>query len=98
MPTFNPVQPAVIPIERWQWKVINKLLLVVGNDTPANDKKFVELDLSLNPVIENEEKYHPIDQCFFIRSEKNKIRNMAPKDKSGTLAFFIFYSLFLILI
>lgn len=39
---------------------IEELLQVVGNDTPANDRNFVELDVLSELVAEYEEKNYPI--------------------------------------
>jgi len=37
---------------------IEELLRVVGNNTPAEDKNYVELDIISDLVVEYEEKYH----------------------------------------
>jgi HTH-type transcriptional regulator / antitoxin HigA len=41
---------------------IEELLQVVGNDTPKDDKNFVELDLLSDLVAEYEEQYYPVSQ------------------------------------
>lgn len=39
---------------------VEELLQVVGNDTPDNDKNFIELDLLSDLVAEYEEQYYPV--------------------------------------
>jgi HTH-type transcriptional regulator/antitoxin HigA len=39
---------------------VEELLKVVGNDTPDNDKDFIELDLLSDLVADYEEKYYPV--------------------------------------
>ena len=39
---------------------IEELLLVVGNDTPADDKNFIELDLLSESVTDYEAVYYPV--------------------------------------
>ena len=39
---------------------INGLLKVVGNDTPADDKNMLELDLISDLVADYEEEHYPI--------------------------------------
>jgi HTH-type transcriptional regulator / antitoxin HigA len=41
---------------------IEELLQKVGNDTPAEDKYFVELDLLSDLVAEYEEEYYPVSR------------------------------------
>ena len=41
---------------------IEELLQVVGNDTPEDDKNFVELDLLSDLVAEYEEQYYPVSK------------------------------------
>ena len=41
---------------------IEELLQVVGNDTPRDDRCFIELDLLSDLVAEYEEAYHPISR------------------------------------
>jgi HTH-type transcriptional regulator / antitoxin HigA len=41
---------------------IEELLQVVGNDTPRDDRRFIELDLLSDLVAEYEEVYHPISR------------------------------------
>ena len=41
---------------------IEELLQVVGNDTPRDDRCFIELDLLSDLVAEYEEVYHPISR------------------------------------
>lgn len=47
-----------------QYKVacarIEELLQVVGNDTPADDKNFLELDFISDLVVDYEEEHFPI--------------------------------------
>ena len=40
---------------------IDELLEVVGNETPVNDRNFIELDLISDLVIEYEEKHYPVE-------------------------------------
>ena len=39
---------------------INELLKIVGNDTPADDKNMLELDLISDLVADYEEEHYPI--------------------------------------
>jgi HTH-type transcriptional regulator / antitoxin HigA len=41
---------------------IEELLQIVGNDTPKDDKYFVELDLLSDLVAEYEEAYYPVSK------------------------------------
>ena len=41
---------------------IEELLQTVGNETPKNDKYFVELDLLSDLVAEYEEQYYPVSK------------------------------------
>jgi HTH-type transcriptional regulator / antitoxin HigA len=41
---------------------VEELLLVVGNETSAEDQNFVELDLLSDLVAEYEERYYPIQK------------------------------------
>ena len=41
---------------------IEELLQEVGNDTPGENKYFVELDLLSDLVAEYEEEYHPVSR------------------------------------
>jgi HTH-type transcriptional regulator / antitoxin HigA len=41
---------------------VEELLQVVGNDTPENDKDFIELDLLSDLVAEYEEQYYPVSK------------------------------------
>lgn len=41
---------------------IEELLQAVGNETPKNDKYFVELDLLSDLVAEYEEQYYPVSK------------------------------------
>lgn len=41
-------------------KRIEELLEVVGNETPSNDKDFIELDLLSDLVADYEEKHYPV--------------------------------------
>jgi HTH-type transcriptional regulator / antitoxin HigA len=45
---------------------IEELLQVVGNDTPEDDKYFVELDLLSDLVAEYEEQYYPVSKPTLI--------------------------------
>lgn len=39
---------------------IEELLKAVGNDTPADDMNFIELDLLSDMVADYEERYYPV--------------------------------------
>lgn len=41
---------------------IEELLQIVGNDTPENDKDFIELDLLSELVAEYEEQFYPVSK------------------------------------
>lgn len=41
---------------------VEELLQVVGNDTPENDKDFIELDLLSELVAEYEEQHYPVSR------------------------------------
>ena len=41
---------------------IEKLLQVVGNDTPTSDKNFIELDLLSDWVADYEETFYPVKE------------------------------------
>lgn len=41
---------------------IEELLQVVGNETPKDDKNYVELDLLSDLIAEYEEEYHPLSR------------------------------------
>jgi len=41
---------------------IEKLLQVVGNDTPTSDKNFIELDLLSDWVTDYEETFYPVKE------------------------------------
>ena len=44
---------------------INELLKVVNNDTPADDKNMLELDLISDLVADYEEEHYPIEDFYF---------------------------------
>lgn len=41
---------------------VEELLQVVGNDTPENEKNYIELDLLSDLVAEYEEQYYPVSK------------------------------------
>lgn len=47
---------------------INELLKVVGNETPADDKSMLELDLISDLVADYEEIQHPLPDCALLPS------------------------------
>ncbi len=57
MATINTEKQYEKAVER-----VEELLQVVGNDTPENEKNFVELDLLSDLVAEYEEQYYPVSK------------------------------------
>ncbi|GHV55141.1 hypothetical protein FACS1894181_18880 [Bacteroidia bacterium] len=49
---------------------IEELLKIVGNDTPADDKDFIELDLISYLVADYEEEYYPVPAPTLIDTIK----------------------------
>ncbi|MCF8352617.1 MAG: transcriptional regulator, partial [Bacteroidales bacterium] len=47
---------------------IEELLQIVGNDTPKDDKYFVELDLLSDLVADYEEAYYPVSKPTLIET------------------------------
>lgn len=47
---------------------INELLKIVSNDTPADDKNMLELDLISDLVADYEEEHYPIVAPHLLRS------------------------------
>jgi HTH-type transcriptional regulator / antitoxin HigA len=60
---------------------IEELLKVVGNDTPANDKNYIELDLLSELVAEYEEKYLIIEKPNLAGIIKLKMAEMGISQK-----------------
>ncbi len=55
---------------------INELLKVVGNDTPADDKNMVELDLLSDLVADYEEEHYPIAAPTLVETIKLRLFEM----------------------
>ena len=49
---------------------INELLKIVSNDTPADDKNMLELDLISDLVADYEEEYYPIAAPTLVETIK----------------------------
>ena len=49
---------------------INELLKVVGNDTPADDKNMLELDLISDLVADYEEEHYPVAAPTLVETIK----------------------------
>lgn len=52
---------------------IEELLKVVGNDTPADDKNFLELDLISDLVADYEEEHFPVKAPSLVEVIKHRI-------------------------
>ena len=55
---------------------INELLKVVGNDTPADDKNMLELDLISDLVADYEEEHYPIAAPTLVETIKLRMYEM----------------------
>ena len=55
---------------------INELLKIVGNDTPADDKNMLELDLISDLVADYEEEHYPIAAPTLIETIKLRLYEM----------------------
>lgn len=55
---------------------INELLKIVGNDTPADDKNMLELDLISDLVADYEEEHYPIEAPTLIETIKLRLYEM----------------------
>ena len=55
---------------------INELLRVVGNDTPADDKNMLELDLISDLVADYEEEHYPIAAPTLVETIKLRMYEM----------------------
>ena len=55
---------------------INELLKVVGNDTPADDKNMLELDLISDLVADYEEEHYPIAAPMLVETIKLRMYEM----------------------
>lgn len=55
---------------------VEELLKVVGNDTPVDDKNFIELDLISNLVADYEEKYYPMEAPSLVDVIKLRMYEM----------------------
>ncbi|MDR0844411.1 MAG: helix-turn-helix domain-containing protein [Tannerella sp.] len=55
---------------------IEELLKVVGNDTPSDDRDFIELDLLSDLVADYEEAYYPVKEPDLIETLKLRMYEM----------------------
>ena len=55
---------------------INELLKVVGNDTPADDKNMLELDLISDLVADYEEEHYPVADPTLVETIKLRMYEM----------------------
>ncbi|MEA3446789.1 MAG: helix-turn-helix domain-containing protein [Bacteroidota bacterium] len=55
---------------------IEELLQVVGNDTPAHDKNFIELDLLSELVADYEEVHYPVEAPTLVEVIKLRMYEM----------------------
>ena len=55
---------------------INELLKVVGNDTPADDKNMLELDLISDLVADYEEEHYPVVAPTLVETIKLRMYEM----------------------
>lgn len=55
---------------------INELLKVVNNDTPADDKNMLELDLISDLVADYEEEHYPIAAPTLVETMKLRMYGM----------------------
>lgn len=55
---------------------IEELLRVVGNDTPTDDKNFIELDLISDLVADYEEEHYPIEAPSLVDVIKLRMYEM----------------------
>ena len=55
---------------------INELLKLVGNDTPADDKNMLELDLISDLVADYEEEHYPITAPTLVETIKLRMYEM----------------------
>ena len=60
---------------------INELLTVVGNDTPADDKNMLELDLISDLVADYEEEHYPITAPTLVETIKLRMYEMGLNQK-----------------
>ena len=61
---------------------INELLKVVGNDTPADDKNMLELDLISDLVADYEEEHYPIAAPTLVETIKLRMYEMGLSQKA----------------
>ena len=55
---------------------IEELLKIVGNDTPMDDKNYIELDLLSDLVADYEEEYYPISTPTLVETIKLRMYEM----------------------
>ena len=55
---------------------INELLKIVGNDTPADDKNMLELDLISDLVADYEEEHYPVTAPTLVETIKLRMYEM----------------------
>ena len=56
---------------------IEELLKVVGNDTPTDNRNFIELDLLSDLVADYEEKYYPVKEPEYFELVESQYLVMA---------------------
>ena len=61
---------------------IEELLKVVTNDTPANDKNFIELDLISDLVADYEEMHYPVKPLSLVETMELRMYEMGLTRKS----------------
>lgn len=68
-------------------KRLEQLLKIVGNETPKNDKNFIELDLLSDMIAEYEEKYYSMKPQNLIEMVKLRMyqRQLKQKDLANLL-------------
>lgn len=55
---------------------VEELLEIVGNDTPADDKNFIELDLISDLVADYEEEHFPVEAPSLVEVLKLRMHEM----------------------
>jgi len=56
---------------------IEELLKIVGNDTPTDNRNFIELDLLSDLVADYEERYYPVKEPEYFESVESQYLVMA---------------------
>ena len=60
---------------------IEELLKIVGNDTPSDDKNFIELDLLSDLVVDYEETHYPVAEPTLAEVIKLRMYEMGINQK-----------------